>query len=234
MSNNRKNLSPRVKDRKALAAAFEKLTPNEQIASDALLKILQSKRLKGNQSRDLASEPQGVAGMLALHTTSWDWLSPTLKNTARDIEPCIKAIALERQYVGKYREKLLTDKLVGTLRRILEEMFSPAVKKVATLSKAGKIQTTQEWEWWDGIALSKTQAKPSDVLQRIKDTTIVKQQQMHEQLSLEQNDREAINKMITYVSNMACAQASADANALLSSDVVGPMQDFITVSLDPR
>ncbi|KAG1758542.1 hypothetical protein EDD22DRAFT_956780 [Suillus occidentalis] len=228
MLSNKQRLSPRVKDRKELASAFDLLPLNEKIASEALLKILQSKRVKGNTSRDLASEPQSIAGTLALHVTSWDWLSPTLKNTVRDIEPCVKAIAVERQYVLKYREKLLNDKLVGALRRMMEEMFDPNVKKIATMSKAGELQSTQAWKWWDGITSKATLEKPSDVLESIKSKSFVKQHKMHERLSLEQIDREAINKMIAYISNMACAQASTDANSVLSSDVVGPLQDFIT------
>jgi hypothetical protein len=64
-------------------------------SSEALLKILQSRWMKSNKNKNLVGEGQLVVGMMALHTTAWDWLSPMFKNTARDIELCLKAITVK-------------------------------------------------------------------------------------------------------------------------------------------
>ncbi|KAG1770783.1 hypothetical protein EV702DRAFT_1049234 [Suillus placidus] len=221
-------VSPRPKDKKELVSAYERLPPNETIANEALMKILQTKRMKANKNRDLASEPQSVAGMLALHTTSWDWLSPTLKNTARDIEPCMKAIAVERQYLRKYRQKMMKDRLIGALRRLIEDTLTPGVRKVQTMNSEMKLCSTQAWVWWDGVALNENQEKPSVVLEGIKDAVIVTQRQLQERLVLENNDHEAINKLIAYIVNMPCGKSSSEPNAPLSSDVVTPLQDLVT------
>jgi hypothetical protein len=228
MITSKQRLAPRPKDKKELLSAYDDLPSNERIASEALTKILTTKRMKGNQSRDLASEPQSVAGMLALHTTSWDWLSPTLKNAARDIEPCMKAIAFERKYLGTYRPKMLQDRFIGALRRIIEDILTPGVKKIQTINADGKLTSMQTWLWWDGLTLSKTQEPPDAVLRGIKEALIRMQREEKERLVLENQDRDAINKLIGYIWNMSIAHSSSEPNALLSCDVVGPLHDLIT------
>ncbi|KAG0697725.1 hypothetical protein DFH29DRAFT_1071474, partial [Suillus ampliporus] len=173
MTNDKNLRHPRAKDRKALDAEFDALPENEIIASDALTKVLLSKRAgkSGMRNRNLAMEPQSIGGMMALHTTGWDWQSPAIKNTARDIEPCMRAIAVERVYMGTYRPKLLRDKLVGALRRLIEVELGSRVRKLQTLDSAGKLHVVQEWEWWDGITLQTTQLDAEVVLQSLRDTT---------------------------------------------------------------
>lgn len=225
---------PRVKEKKELNSKYDKLPASETIASEALLKMLQSRRMKANKNRDLAGEGQAIAGMMALHTTAWDWLSPTLKNTARDIEPCLKAIAVERQYLGTYRPEVLQDKFIGALRRLVEEALSAGVKKVYKVNPGATLTSERQWVWWDGVALPETHETIEQVLGSIKDTMIVQQRKTQERLLLENQDREAITKLVTYVTNMACAQSSSDANAPVSSDVITPLHDLITVSVSSR
>lgn len=231
MINLKQRQPPRVKDKKELTAAYDKLPSSETIASEALLKILQERRMKSNKNRNLAGEGQSIAGMMALHTTAWDWLSPTLKNTARDIEPCLKAIAVERQYLGTYRPELLKDKFIGALRRLVEEALTVGVKKVYKVNAGAKLTSEQVWVWWDGVALSETQETIEEVLGGIKDKLIVQQRKTQQRLVFENYDREAISKLVTYVANMQCARSSTDANAALSSDVITPLHMLITVSV---
>ncbi|KAG2033862.1 hypothetical protein BDR03DRAFT_1013880 [Suillus americanus] len=228
MTDDKQVLSARPKDKKALESAFENLPEGEIFASEALTKVLHSKRTKHeSSSRDLAMESQSIAGMMALHTTSWDWQSSAIKNAARDIEPCMKAIAVERTYMAGYRPKLLRDKYVGALRRLIEMALAAGVKKVQTIDSGGKLRTKQEWVWWDGLKLGESQMDPKCVLQGIKDSLVVKQRQTQERLRLERMDREAIEKLIVYVTNMACARSSPNPHSLLSADVAHPLEALI-------
>ncbi|KAG1893691.1 uncharacterized protein F5891DRAFT_979630 [Suillus fuscotomentosus] len=222
------SLVKRPTEKKALDAEYLKLPEAEILASEALSKFLTSKRSKnGPKSRNLAMESQAIAGMMALHTTSWDWLSPSLKNGTRDIEPVMKAIAVERMYLTKYRPKLLNDKYVGALRRLIEQALAPRLEKVQILGGAGQLKTVQEWVWWDGLKLGESQMDPKDVLKTIEDTTIVEQQKTRDRLLLEERDREALNKLVTYVMGMPCVRSTSSATSLLSADVAHPFIDMI-------
>lgn len=86
--------------------------------------------MKSNKNRDLAEEGQLVTSMMALHMMAWDWLSPMLKNTARDIEPCLKTITVKCQYLSKYRPQLLQDKFISTLCHLIDEALTLSIKKV--------------------------------------------------------------------------------------------------------
>ncbi|KAG2130917.1 hypothetical protein DEU56DRAFT_914675 [Suillus clintonianus] len=227
MINMKQRVVPRAKDKKELMSAYERLPSGETIASEALTKILMERRMKANKNRDLASQPSTIAGTLALHTTSWDWLSPTLKNAARDIDPCMKAIAVERFHISKYRPKMVQDKFIGALRWLLQDTLTRGVTKIQTMDYTGQLVTEQEWKWWDAIVLSPTQEEPDVVLQGIKDTVIREQRQLQERLVLENNDREAIQKLVAYISNMPCALSSSP-NNILSADVVTPLKELIT------
>jgi hypothetical protein len=109
-------------DKKGIDNTYANLPDAQLTISEALIELILAKRSKSAhvQSRDLTNEPLSVAGTLALHVTAWDWLNPGLKNKARDIEECVKAITLERLHMMKYRPKMLDDVLVGTLRGLLE------------------------------------------------------------------------------------------------------------------
>jgi hypothetical protein len=62
------------------STGYDKLPEGEIIVSEALTKFLQLKRAKNtSSSQNLAIEPQFIAGMMVLHMTSWDWLSPRLR-----------------------------------------------------------------------------------------------------------------------------------------------------------
>ncbi|KAG1777576.1 hypothetical protein EV702DRAFT_1045316 [Suillus placidus] len=185
--NSKQHLTPRAKE---LVSAYKELLASKTIVSEALTKILQMKWMKGNKSRDLASEPQSVMGMMALHTMAWDWLSPTLKNSARDIEPCMKAIAVECKYLNTYHPKMLQDKFIGVLHQLIKVALTPGMKKVQTINAAGQLSSIQC-------------------------------------LILENQDCEAINKLISYILNMPCAHSSTELNALLVGNIVGPLQDLI-------
>ncbi|KAG2125136.1 uncharacterized protein EDB93DRAFT_1110324 [Suillus bovinus] len=222
MMKEKKALTPRPKDKKTLDAAFEKLPENERIASEALTKILLSHRSKtGPRSRDFALEPKSIAGMMALHTTTWDWLSPTIKNTQRDIDPCMKAIAVERTYLVQYRAKLLKDKL-------FELSLEPRMKKLQTLDPAtGKLRSGKVWVWWDNLNLTSAQGDPSVVLKALEDKTITSHKQTQARLTLEQADREEINKLIGYFCNLPCVRATRGTTSLVSADVMGPFRQVI-------
>lgn len=229
---NQTRLTPRAKDKKALVSSFDALPEEEIIASETLTKLLQNRRMKANKSRDFSSEPASVAGVMSLHTTAWDWLSPTLKNAARDIEPCMRAIAVERLYVRTYRPRMLEDKYIGALRRLLEETLTLGVKEVTTIDSQGLLSNKRAWLWWDGLVLNPTQEAPAALLEGIKDDIIKEQRQQQDRLVMENADREAIQKLVTYVSNMTCA-ISACPTTMLSADVVTPLQDLVTVSSCP-
>ncbi|KAG1739081.1 hypothetical protein EDD22DRAFT_959421 [Suillus occidentalis] len=224
---NQTRLTPRAKDKKALVSAFDALPEEDIIASETLTKLLQNRRMKANKSRDFSSEPGTVAGVMSLHTTAWDWLSPTLKNTARDIDPCMRAITVERFYVRTYRPRMLEDKYIGALRRLLEEMLTLGVKEVTTIDSHGLLSNKRAWLWWDGLVLSPTQEAPAVLLEGIKDDIIKEQRQQQDSLVMETADREAIQKLVTYISNMPCAISSCP-TTMLSADVINPLQDLIT------
>ncbi|KIK40033.1 hypothetical protein CY34DRAFT_107948 [Suillus luteus UH-Slu-Lm8-n1] len=82
-----------IGDKKELTSIYDKLP-----SSEALLKILQLRQMKSNKNRNLVGEGQSIADMMAFHIIAWSWLSPTLKNTARDIKLCLKTITVECQY----------------------------------------------------------------------------------------------------------------------------------------
>ncbi|KAG2029471.1 hypothetical protein BDR03DRAFT_1018334 [Suillus americanus] len=229
MMNEKKLHAPRPKDKKELQSKYESLPDIEVMASDTLTTVLMSRRTKGGvRSRDLAMEPQSIAGMMALHTTSWDWLNPALKNGPRDLDPCMKAIAVERQYLQGYRPKLLRDKLVGALRRLIEIELASRVRKIRVMDpRTKKMYHVKEWVWWDGLTLPSTQLDPNIILKTLEDNTVNKQQQTQARLALEADDRQAIEKLIAYFTNHQCVRASNDPTALASYDVMGPFQQVI-------
>jgi hypothetical protein len=158
------------------------------------------KWMKANKSWYLASEPQSIIGMLVLHTMSWDWLSPMLKNAARDIDPCMKAIAVKCKYLNTYCPKMLQDRFIGALHCIVEETLTPGIKKVQIINTEEKLTSMQVWVRWYRITLSKTQESPDDVL-------IAQQHEEKEYLILKNQNCEAISKLIGYILNMPIAHS---------------------------
>jgi hypothetical protein len=195
--------------------------------------VKQKRLKKGAPSRDIANEPHSVAGIMVLHTTAWDWQKTGIKNSTRDIEPCLKAIAIERAYMQRYRPPLLKDPWVGTLRRLIEMSLIIHVKKRRVMQGASLVNL-QEWVWCDELTLDACHADPKNVLDKIKDKGILKTQQMQERLGLESIDRDAINKLVAIVSNMACAKASLSSNASMSADVLTPLKGLVHVSFSPQ
>lgn len=230
MTLTKQDLPARAKDKKEVTQDFELLTELDKIANDALMKILMSRRTKSNQSRDLLEEPPSVTGTIALHATSWDWLSPTHKNTARDLEPCVMAIAVEYKYMQQYRPTLLEDKYVGTLRRLFANALQPGIRKVQHFNQAKQLTTFHAWSWWDEIPVPSTIEEPAVILQGIEDSLIEQQAQMRERLALEQEDRDAILKLIAYVMNLPVSLSSSEGPAVISADVSQPLDDLVTVS----
>ncbi|KAG2029473.1 hypothetical protein BDR03DRAFT_1018337 [Suillus americanus] len=216
----------RAADKKALDKAFEELLDTEQVACNALLALVNKKRRTQDASRDLSYEPRSIAGMMVLHTTAWDWLKSGIKNASRDIEPCLRAITIERVYMLQYRPTLLKDKWIGALRRMFEIALMTQVKK-KMIMQGKELVKVQEWVWWDDLALAASQADPDIVVAGIKDKSLLKQQQVQESLALESTDRDAINKLVAIVSNMACAKASTSPIALMSSDVLSHLHDLV-------
>ncbi|KAG2106919.1 uncharacterized protein F5147DRAFT_653522 [Suillus discolor] len=199
--NDKHKLPPRPKEKKEVEAEYFKLPEAETLASEALGKFLVSKRTKnGPKNRNLAMEAHVIAGMMALHTTGWDWLSPALKNGPRDIEPC-------------YRPKLLRDKYVGALRRLIEQALSSRLEK--------------EWVWWDGLKLGESQLDPKEVLKTIEGKAVVEQQQTRDRLLLEDKDRDALNKFVSHVMSMSCVRSGTSPHSLLSADVARPLVEVI-------
>ncbi|KAG0693409.1 hypothetical protein DFH29DRAFT_881461 [Suillus ampliporus] len=149
---------------------------------------------------------------MAIHVTSWDWQSPTLRNSARDIEPCIKAITLEHVHMQKYRPNLLEDLWIGALCKIMELALSKRIKNLQTIEN-GKLKTMQEWIWWDNLHLREMHEDPQIIVAKINDKNSI--------------DCEAITKLINYVGGMACAKVSLDSQSLMSSDVLKPLQALV-------
>jgi hypothetical protein len=226
----KQNIPARAKERKELLHEYDVLPEEERFANESLMKILMSRRTKANKSRDLLAEPPSIMGTIALHSTGWDWLSPTHRNTARDLEPCVKAIAVERKYVMRYRPKLFEDKYVATLRRLLENSLQPGVRKIQHIDLARQVTTVHAWLWWDEIPLPTTHEAPAVVLQGLEDSLVKEQSQMRERLALEHEDRVALTKMIAYLTSMPLALSSSDATAMLSADIATPLEALITVS----
>ncbi|KAG2738775.1 hypothetical protein P692DRAFT_20882247 [Suillus brevipes Sb2] len=224
----KQNIPARAKERKELLHEYDVLPEEERFANESLMKILMSRRTKANKSRDLLAEPPSIMGTIALHSTGWDWLSPTHRNTARDLEPCVKAIAVERKYVMRYRPKLFEDKYVATLRRLLEDSLQPGVRKIQHIDLARQVTTVHAWLWWDEIPLPTTHEAPAVVLQGLEDSLVKEQSQMRERLALEHEDRVALTKMIAYLTSMPLALSSSDATAMLSADIATPLEALIT------
>ncbi|KAG1717317.1 hypothetical protein EDB19DRAFT_1923437 [Suillus lakei] len=217
-------------DKKGIDNTYANLPDAQLTISEALIELILAKRSKSAhvQSRDLTNEPLSVAGTLALHVTAWDWLNPGLKNKARDIEECVKAITLERLHMMKYRPKMLDDVLVGTLRGLLEAGLSKCVRPKETINNRGQLQTVQEFVFWDSLTLDDKRPPPEDVIAELKNMPANTQQRHGERLSLESIDRDALTKLVNYVGNLACAQASTDPNSLMSVDVAEPLLALVT------
>ncbi|KAG1729012.1 hypothetical protein EDB19DRAFT_1832554 [Suillus lakei] len=157
-------------NKKAIDNTYTNLPDAQLTISEALIDFIIAKRSKSAnvRSRDLTNEPLLVAGTLALHVTAWDWLNPGLKNKARDIEECVKAITLERLYMMKYRPKMLTDVLVGTLQGLLEVGLSKCIRPKETINNCGQLQMVQEFVFWDSLTLDDKHPPPEDVIAELK------------------------------------------------------------------
>ncbi|KAG1831405.1 hypothetical protein EV424DRAFT_1343135 [Suillus variegatus] len=198
---------------KALNTKYTSLPVAETLVSKVLSKFLTSKRMKnGPKSWNLAMESQAIAGMMALHTTSWNWLSPSLKNGPRDIKPVIRAIAIEQMYLKKYT-------IPG----------SCVTKKVQILGEASQLKHVQEWVWWDRLKLGESQLDPKEVLKSIEDTTVIEQQNTCDRLLLEERDWDALHKFVGYMMSMPCVLSMSSPTSLLSADVACPLIEVIKV-----
>jgi len=179
----------------------------------------------------MSKESLSVSGTMALHVTSWEWLSSQVKNASRDIEPCVRAITLERVIMKKYRGTALEDTWVGSLRRTLEIALAECVKSVMTMNADGTLRKTREWVWWDGMSAPESLKDPSAVVKSIEEANIQKQQEIAQRLALEKADREAITKVVQHVGNLACAKASSGSHAAMSSDVHDALSNLVYVSV---
>jgi hypothetical protein len=226
---NRK-MAGRPNDRKTFDNVVEAFSDGESIASSSLVQLVMKRRKGPLPVKDMLGESLVTGGMMALHVTAWDWLDVGLKNTNRDIQPCIDAITMERLHMQSYRPTLLKDTAIGALRRLLEIQLSSHVTKVQTISN-GKLRTIQKWSWWDGLTLDSSQQDPSNVTDQLKDTFLTKQQQTQERLAMETVDRESIMKLVNYVSNMGASKALDSDHLELSVDVTKPLALLVAVSV---
>jgi hypothetical protein len=226
-----RRMQPRPKDRTEFDAKFEALPAMEKITSTGLTNVIGERRKPtAPKTRSMAAEPKGLLGIMALHVTSWDWLHPSLKNSARDIAPMGEAITLERLYADSYRHELLSDVSIGALRRMLEICLEGKAKKQQTYVNA-RLVTDKKWKWWDGIVLDDSQADPTKVTKEIQETFAVNVQQTQQRLALETADRDAITKAVSYISNMACARAGESSHSQMSADVAKPLALLVAVGL---
>ena len=225
--------SARPKDKKTFEEEFRKLSDGEHVACKALVDMVTTRRSKSGHERtvDMSKESLSVSGTMALHVTSWEWLSSQVKNASRDIEPCVRAITLERVIVKKYRDAALEDPWVGSLRRTLEIALAECVKSVMIMNADGTLRKTREWVWWDGMSVPESLKDPSAVVKSIEEANIQKQQEIAQRLALEKADREAITKVVQHVGNLACAKASSGSHAAMSSDVHDALSNLVYVSV---
>ncbi|KAG1718551.1 uncharacterized protein EDB91DRAFT_1089989, partial [Suillus paluster] len=230
MTQKRKQFA-RPSDKDGLKAGFDSLSPNEQTASEALTMLITKKRAlsaSGTEvTKNLSNESQVVAGTMALHCTSWDWLSPALRNVNRDIAPCVQAIAYESSYILKYRPALLKDQWIGALRCMLENDFTERVMSFQTIDENGKLRSMKRWLWWDRLPLSSKQQDPATVVGKIKDSSVIRQQQQQQRLTLENADRDALTKAINTIAGLNCAKVLGDGPTLMSTDVLTPLQALV-------
>jgi hypothetical protein len=218
----------RPTDKTSLEERHKGFSDVEKAMFDALMRIVTIQR--GKRDRDLSKETSGTAGMLALHVTGWDWLSPTTKNALRDTQPCVMALTVELIHMKAYREKLMKDSWIGALRMIMELELRDRVKKVQTVLPSGELLTTQEWIWWDELLLPKTQKHPNLVLANLEEKVMSKQHDQQERLALEAADRQVIKKVVAHVAGLACALASSACDSAMSADVHRGLEELVHVS----
>jgi hypothetical protein len=225
----------RPKDKKAFLAAIKQFDDSEQSASKALQQIVLKRRGKyAVSNRDISNESLSIPGTLALHVTAWEWHSLSIKNIARDMQPCINAIILEHALILQYRIKLFRDKLVGCLRRIIELSLSKRLQPKQKMTSRKELYTVQHWIWWDGLTLSDFLADPMKVLKEIHEDIFQKQHTQQERLALENLDRAAIQKLVNSVANMSCAKAFRTPQSNMSSEVFMALTQLVDVSLSPH
>ncbi|KAG1802532.1 uncharacterized protein BJ212DRAFT_1304810 [Suillus subaureus] len=220
MIRNNRRLDIRPKDKKAFDAAVEAFKDSDQITSQALQQLVLKRRGKHAVSnRDLSNESLKLAGTMALHVTAWEWHSLSIKNPARDIQPCINAITLESKMIMEYRPRLFKDKWAGSLRRLIELALCKRLEPKQLMTSRRELYTVQEWTWWDGIVLSHLLSDPSKILAEIHEELVDKQHKQLERLALETQDRDAIQKAVNYIVNMAGSKVVGTPHSRISAEV---------------
>jgi hypothetical protein len=221
----------RPNDKTAFNEKYDNLPDGDHIACQALVQMVVTKRGKSlmKRDRDMTKEFTSVAGMMALHATGWDWMSPALKNPSRDIEPSVRAITMERVHMKGYRPSLLNERHIGALRMLIEIELKARIKKVQTIGATG-LESTQRWVWWDEIVLPESQQDPLAIVSNIEQKFVARQHQHQQRLTLESSDRDAITKVINTVAGLSCARATSDKHSLMSADVLKPLKALVEVS----
>jgi hypothetical protein len=215
---------------KAFEVACKAMPKADVLASQALVDVIMKRRI-APQSRDLSGEDSERLLMIGAHVTAWDWLSPMLKNSKRDIAPCVNAMFIERAIVKSYRVRLLKDEFIGGLRRLLELALSESCREMQSIDPATKkLSDVKTWVWWDSFVVPELSQDVDTVLANVEQSFIETQQRQQRRMELERTDKEAITKLINYVCGMACAKASGGRSSKLSADVVTPLDALIDVS----
>ncbi|KAG2109801.1 hypothetical protein BD769DRAFT_1392420 [Suillus cothurnatus] len=159
-------------------------------------------------SRDTSEEPVIIVGLTAIHVTAWDWNAAKIKNFGRDQAPFVQAIILER-------------KIAASFRKTLETTLIESASKIQTIGDDDTLVTLQKWTWWDELVLPGNTMDAHAMKNSMQGTDLkVEQWRVQQLLVLEEQDRSAINKMVTYVTSMPCAKASAAKTSSLSQDVL--------------
>ncbi|KAG2353003.1 hypothetical protein BDR07DRAFT_1497243 [Suillus spraguei] len=217
----------RPKDKKEFEETLTNMEDSEKFFCETLLKLVTTRRQKNIVNpRDFTGESNLVAGTLGLQVTSWDWPSPTHRNHARDLLPCVQGLTLERLFLVNYRPELLKDAWVGALRRLMEITLAKYVQPLQTIDN-GRLRTVKKFNWWDSLTTRETQMDPQCVIDEVKQAIVHKQQQVKERLMLEEAHRDAIQKLVNHITNLPCTKASSAPNALMSADVWVPMEQMI-------
>jgi hypothetical protein len=183
-------------------------------------------------SRDTSEEPVIIVGLTAIHVTAWDWNAAKIKNFGRDQAPFVQAIILERKIAGKYRSQILSDPVIASFRKTLETTLIESASKIQTIGDDDTLVTLQKWTWWDELVLPGNTMDAHAMKNSMQGTDLkVEQWRVQQLLVLEEQDRSAINKMVTYVTSMPCAKASAAKTSSLSQDVLEGLITLLKVSL---
>lgn len=224
-------------DKKALDKVYDALPLTEKQSMKALLDVMRAQRTQRSKHmspdsviRDLSQESTKTPGVLALHVTSFDWFTMMVKNSGRDLDPSVRAIIVELTILGKYRAKLLSQPLIGFLRKRMEIVFEERVMTQQVIGSSGRLTSVAVWKWWDGLSVPDDVGNVDALTTSLAKADIGQNLATQCRLAKETEDRDMIARLVYHIASQPCSRASSGSKSAMSHDLLQPMKDLIHVS----